>query len=374
MNEEILGAEIGTGALQSPEDYRYVNLGHLAGAIFTSLPDTYHIDYSKVPDLNQRKIGACTAHAASEIRMHRRLRKAGSTPVFSPRFVYALSKGLDGVLPLSNQGTYPVMPLKMGVKYGFATTNTIDNNTLLSFDEYVYNRDVTKIPQEAYQEARKYKIPGYVQVGQFKNITEQELKTAIIKSDDGVNITMPVGKEWWTSADGRISWNAKDILPIRHPIKVLSGHDITATGYEMENGRCKIFFRNEWGHLWANDDNGWFYLDQHTLSEAWMITTVPKHILKVVKSLPKKEHFAYHWDRILFSGMTGIDVQFLQIALKILKVFPFEQPVTEYYGPITQSAVTKFQTEYGVASPQEILAARGAMGPKTKAVLNNLFK
>ena len=55
---------MGTGALQSPYDYRYINLEHIAGAIPATLPDNYHIDYSQVPDINQRKIGACTAHAA----------------------------------------------------------------------------------------------------------------------------------------------------------------------------------------------------------------------------------------------------------------------------------------------------------------------
>ncbi len=361
-----------TGALQSPQDYRYVNLEHLAGA--TVMPNVYHIDYSKIPDLNQRRIGACTAHAGSYVRMARLQRKTGSMAVISPRFTYAMSKAMDGVRPLSNQGTYPVMPFKIGKNYGFATEAVLPNDTTLSFDEYIYNREVTKIPQAVYDDAKKYKINGYVQVGQFNNVTEQDLKKAIIHSEDGVNISMPVGDEWWTAVDGRTSWLAKDIIPIRKPIKVVSGHDIVATGYEMENGRCKIFFRNEWGITWGNQDNGWFYLDQHKLTEAWMIATVPEPIKKIIHQLPKKEHFAYHWNRILRIGDSGIDVQFLQIALKIIGVFPFIEPVTEYYGHITATSVMAFQRMYNVASESEIVAAQGGMGPKTKATLNNLFK
>ena len=90
---------VGTGSLQSPPDYRYVNVEHLAGAPgdASSFPSSFHIDYSKIPDLYQRKIGACTAHAAAELGMHRNLRATGQIARISPRFLYTLSKINDGI-------------------------------------------------------------------------------------------------------------------------------------------------------------------------------------------------------------------------------------------------------------------------------------
>ena len=373
MNEKDMSNQ-GTGALESPHDYRYVNMEHLAGAAPETTPTSFHIDFSNVPDLYQRKIGACTTHAAAEMRIAREIRLKGQLKRYSPRFTYAMAKTTDG-LPADEQGTYTVMPFKIGVKFGFATEDTVPNDTTLDFNAYVYNRDIRKIPEAAFKEAADNRIPGYVQIGSFNAITESQIKQGLMHSLDGVKTCLPVGKEWYTAKNGQSSWLSKDILPIRKCIDPVSGHDIVITGWELETntGRTKIFFRNHWSLQWADQDNGWFYLDDHQLREAWVISDIPDPILAIIKSLPAEKDFSYTWKTDIAPGTQHPDVRNLQIALKIIGTFPFPQPVTDYFGNITRSAVMDFQTQYKVASPAEIAAAGGKLGPKTREVLNKMF-
>ena len=366
---------VGTGALKSPNDYRYIKVEHIAGAIPAEFPASFHIDYSEVPDLNQRKIGACTNHAATEIMMKRLARISGTSPLLSPRFIYTLCKIEDGIVDSEEQGTFPVMPFKIGVKYGWATDTTIPNDTTLDFASYIYGRDIKKMPSLAFEEARQNKIPGYAQVGSFNNITEADIKQGLIHGLDGIKLCLPVGSEWYTAVDGHSSWDSKDILPIRKNKVTISGHDIVLTGWdtEEETGRCKILFRNHWGTNWADKDTGWFYLDDHKMTEAWIVSEIPDPLLAIIKSLPSQKDFTYSWEQNVKVGTRGDDVKNLQIALKIIGTFPFNQPVTDYFGNITKGAVQAFQREYKVASEADIVSANGMLGPKTREVLNKLF-
>lgn len=377
--QDMIDIGMASKSIPSLPDYRLVNVEHLAGAApeATALPALFHIDFSQVPDLFQSKIGACTNHAYAEILIKRNLRLKGAVKKISPRFGYTLCKIEDGLATTDpdNQGTYCNMPFKIGVKYGFCTEDIIPNNTELSFNEYIYNRDIKNIPTEAFTQAAENKIPGYAQVGSYNNISEAQLKQGLMVSLDGVSICLPVGSEWWTSASGVVSWDSKDILPIRKMVAYESGHDVTMTGWETEagTGRCKVYFRNHWSKDWGDQDNGWFYLDQHTLSEAWIVTEIPDALLAILKSLPAQKDFKHTWAADLDVGSTGADVSALQIALKIVGTFPFNQPITEYFGPITQSAMIAFQKEYKVTTPDAIASANGRFGPLSRAALNKLI-
>lgn len=367
------------GAIRTPKDYRQVNLEHVAGAApVAPLPPgtSFHVDFSQVPDFFQRKIGACQNHAIAEILTHRFQRLNGSSPLLSPRFTYTLSKCEDGIADLEEQGTYGVQGFKVAVKYGIATQTTVPNDTTLAFDDYIYHRTIAKMPQNAFTEADKYRIPGYVQVGQYDNVTAQQLLQALQREPDGILIQIAVGAEWYTTPSGVISWQANDIIPIRKVVTAIDDHDITMTGIEADaNGRVKIFFRNHWSTDWAAPmaDNGWLWLDQHAIVEAWMPTEIPDALLDIIKSLPAQKDFNHTWSTDLEVGSTSADVQALQVALKIAGTFPFMQPTTTYLGGITAGAVMAFQKEYNIADAATIAANKGRVGPATRAVLNKMF-
>lgn len=74
--------------------------------------------------------------------------------------------------------------------------------------------------------------------------------------------------------------------------------------------------------------------------------------------------YAFTFNTDLSLGDTSSDVSMLQIVLEKEGFFVHE--ITEYFGPITQSAVQAFQTAKGITP------VSGIVGPKTRAVLNGL--
>ncbi|OGY63265.1 MAG: hypothetical protein A3J53_03380 [Candidatus Harrisonbacteria bacterium RIFCSPHIGHO2_02_FULL_40_20] len=69
--------------------------------------------------------------------------------------------------------------------------------------------------------------------------------------------------------------------------------------------------------------------------------------------------------RYLYKGISGNDVKSLQIYLAQDKTIYPEGLTTGYFGNLTEAAVKRFQTKYGVDSV-------GAVGPKTRAKLKEL--
>jgi peptidoglycan hydrolase-like protein with peptidoglycan-binding domain len=71
----------------------------------------------------------------------------------------------------------------------------------------------------------------------------------------------------------------------------------------------------------------------------------------------------YIFTRSLSVGMSGGDVTGLQTILQAHGYF--NNAITGYFGNITKAALQKFQSDHG-------LEAVGVVGPKTRALLNQL--
>lgn len=70
-------------------------------------------------------------------------------------------------------------------------------------------------------------------------------------------------------------------------------------------------------------------------------------------------------------GMDGPNVKALQDCLKWTGDFPINAESTGYFGPITQTAVQKFQVKQIGVSPGD--AGYGRVGPRTREKLNEIF-
>ena len=365
--------ELSFGGVKSPEDYRKIKAEYLIGEALPT-PDSFFVDVTKIPVWNQRSIGACTAFASVKDKQISEYLQTSQVLSFSPRFTYILSKANDG-LPSSNQGTYYVMPLKMLKIYGVCTEKLLLNDTSLSYEKY---KDLSLLTQEMYIEAANFKIPGYVDV----SLDEESLKQGIMKFN-GLDFGVNVGKEWWTDLNGKSSWNEKDVLPIRTPKEIITGHALYLYGWDTIDNRTRFWFMNSWSDKWGKNGSGYFFYDEYKpyIVEALGVAEVPDEWIKQLQNLPPSNSFSHMFNTNIMMYTKSDEVKNLQTALMIDGEFSgslYSQLLSSnqlgYYGEITRKAVRDFQYKYNVANVFELMAVNGRyVGQKTRTQLNKLF-
>jgi hypothetical protein len=350
------------GAIQSPPDHRDIYIGQLG--LPTAVPSSFFIDIENLPVEMQNQIGCCVGCAAAKYKQ--RLDFVDSTMVmpWSYRFLYSLAKCQDGN---PDQGTYPRLVGKILKDIGCSTTDTCPDNTLLSHEDFVYQRNEANIPQSAKDEAFRAKISGYA----FVNNDIDSIKQAIFNCN-GLIMLVQVGKEWWTDSNGS-TWDKNRLLPVQPPVSVVSGHEIYVYGYQDTGTDTKIFFRNHWSDKWADRGNGYFLYSQYKKCIVEMITftDIPNTLLEQAHNTPAV--FKYEFINNMQFGDQNSEVEALQKALKMEGVYNYQ--ITGYYGPVTQAAVLAFQLKYNISlSAYERYVLKGSkVGPKTLKVLNNIY-
>jgi hypothetical protein len=343
------------GALESPIDYRQ-DIASIFGIAPTSvafkLPETF--DTKLGPVMDQNKEPACVSFSIVECLKQWWFEKTGEWVDFSPRFLDILVKRYDGQ-ERSHAGTYPSMVMKLVSQYGCATTKTLPNDTTLSVLEY---RDDSLLTDEVFKEAEKYKIPGYVKIP----VDFQNLRQATYYYN-AISILFRIGDTLWTP-----SWSAKDTDPLRTPVTISGGHQMTGKGWV--DGIYNVL-RNEWSDLWGNkgevryDAKAWLPF----IVEAWAIADLPEDLVNYLKMLPKASEFHYAWTSNLKRGDNNEDVKFAQIAFMILGYLqPIPPNELGIYGPKTSKAVLAYQKSKGIKK-----TAPDNIGPQTRAFLNKEF-
>lgn len=249
----------GLGSTPSVVDLRDNKDKRLALAV--QYPEKYTVDISSLEMRMQYKIGKCVGAATTK----------GTEPLFpssersgpfSDDFMYRGAKIIDGN---EYEGTSIRSALKFAQKFGIATKNTfnVPVSDSMTYAEYMKY----KIPVEAFEEGRKHKIGQYLSIP----IDADALKAAIYKYGILV-VRMDVGSEWWTP-----SWSKYDILPLKSPKQLVSGHAVVLYGYDSTSvpGKTKFYLSNSWSHEWADLGNGYFYFEDYKPTEAWAITLDP---------------------------------------------------------------------------------------------------
>lgn len=367
-----------TGAIPSPEDYRDVPLA--AVAVIPTLTGKYFEPVDDLPVWNQRKIGACVGHAGAKYKQHLDKLETGKYGKHSARFLYALAKCRDGY---AGEGTYPRLVAQIIKDHGVATEDTVPNDTTLAHEAYVYNRNEANIPKEAWDDAKKYKISGYA----FPNVRNKDELGASIKQFHGSMLLMRIGEEWWKRKDGVSSWQSKDIVPLRAPKNIVSGHEVYLYGYEVEagTGRVKFYIFNSWSTDWGISGKAWFYHDEYVsfLDEAITFVDLPNEVAELLNQLPTKETFKHKFVTPIKFGDRGEEVKALQTALMIDGTFDktlfkslWETKELGYYGLTTAKAVYEYQKKYAVAPSSTLLLLQGknsTVGPKTREKLTAQF-
>ena len=382
QQEEAPGEEPpATGAHVSPYDYRRVPMSSVATA--TPNPASNIQDISALPVFNQKKLGACTGHAAAKYRQWLLWLDTKEIFALSPRHPYAIAKATDGI---TDQGTYPTLIAKSLLNNGIATEATIPNNTDLDHETYVYNRSLANIPADASADAAPFKIGGFAS----PNVQNpDELKTAI-NQFYGAMLLLEVGNEWWTNASGSTTWAAADIVPLRPPKSPVSGHEVFLYGYEDVNEggrvRTKFYIFNSWSVQWGLLGKAWFYYDEYApyLKESITFVDLPAAAVKNLSQLPSASAFKHNFTSDINLNDKGDEVVALQTALLIDGELPkdlytklllaADGSELGFFGDATRRALLAFQTKYQVdAQPNIDVLAGKTCGPKTRAKLNALF-
>lgn len=324
---------IDLGGRDKPDDTRDIKLGAAALPIYT-FPKvlTNQMAWAQAVEYQGHQ-PACGAHAGTTMQGIRR----GSR--YTPRFTWGDIKSFDGN-PIES-GTDMRSIFKSVTKTGVLNFNQLGNEVTLPLVKYAH----PPVTSQQTTLALQNKGDGY---GFITDRTFNGIKQFI--NDHGPSIMlMRVGDEMWTTPNGVTSWMEHDVLPMRVPKVVVSGHFVVVHSYDEQY----IYFLNSFGSTWGRNGHGYFGAEYMPL-------------INDVGAL-----FPLAFTKDLLLGMTDPDVLRLQ---KLLNKDPRTRIAssgsgspgqeTTTFGPLTQVAVKKFQTLYG------ILPAVGYCGPLTRAVLN----
>lgn len=372
--------QVAFGGIKSPRDHRDIPLATVPTTV--PLPKTWFVDVTKLPVWNQKKNGSCTGHAGAKYKQKLEEIETGQIVNLSARFPYTLAKCQDDY---PGEGTYPRLIAKNFQKVGCATEDTVPNNSDLPHEDYVYKRIEANIPKAAFVEAKKYAINSYA----FPDVAvADELKRAVIEGN-GAMLLMRVGKEWWYKKDySAPSWDKNEVVPLRAPQEIVSGHEVYLYGYEtLDNGRVKFYILNSWSVDWGDSGKAWFYHDEYKpfLDEAITFVDLPNDWLEALDKMPAAEDFKFNFGALQRIGVgdRGDVVVALQTALMIDGQFSRElyggllrDKQLGYFKPngVTQKALYDFQVKHRVAPMSELLAVQGRWaGSKTLIKLQTLY-
>lgn len=321
------------GGRDKPIDERDIKLGAAGAPVYNFPPTLNNADAFAAEVEYQGDQPACGAHAGSKVKAVNRKKR------FSPRFTWADIKTFDGN-PIE-VGTDMRSIFKSITKAGPLDFVLLGNE--ISLDLYSYAHPVVTAAMRS--NAAQYAPDGY---GFITDLTFNGIKQ-FIKDHGPSIILLRVGKEWWTAENGQTSWAEKDIMPLRTPKNIVSGHFVLVHSYDEKN----IYFLNSWSDAWGRKGHGYFGADYLP----WINDVGALFPLAFTKDLQK--------------GMTDPDVKRLQQILnknpqtKVAVSGPGSPgQETTYFGGLTFQAVKKYQTLNNI-SP-----VSGYVGPLTRAVLN----
>lgn len=324
MNEQPFGF----GAVERPVDHRDLPLGEVTAV--ESIPAVFLPDISGFSTHHQHKLPTCGANAFSWFQ-----EKMFGSSSLSPRYSWIGIKKIDG-FPLED-GTDMRSIFKSGQTDGACELSVCPDDSTIDIVPYSNPAMVTS----AMSLNGKTRL---VQTYAFQNRPSlSQIKQAIYQHG-AVIVLAQVGEEWWTRADGTVSWQEKDVLPLRTPKTTVSGHFVTLYGYDEQY----VYFKNSWGVTWGRQGSGYFGAD-------YVPFIIELGTAINVSSAPV-------FERDLMLGASGADVVALQNYV-MRQGFAIPAGATGYFGVQTKAAVAAWQAHHG------ILPSIGYFGAKSRAFI-----
>lgn len=316
------------GGNDKPQDDNDIKLGAAAPVVYTFPKELTNKKAWEAVIEYQGDEPACGAHGGAVLKGLSRGKR------FSPRAQWADLKSFDG-WPIDSGTDIRSIFKSITKNLGAVDFDLYGNDVSLSSKEYA--KPLTAALRAA---GVKYTGDGY---GFINDLSWYGLKQFI--SDHGPTIMLVrVGNEWWTDKKGNGSWSEKDILPLRTPNPITSGHFIIAHSYDEKY----IYFLNWFGGTWGRLGHGYFGPEYMPfVNDAGAL-------------------YPLQFKKDLYLGVSDPDVvklqQFLNTHGAQVAVIGPGSPgkETDYFGQLTKSAVAKYQALSGI-SPQS-----GYFGPLTR--------
>ncbi len=321
------------GGQDKPLDVRDVQLGKGTAPIYNFPPSLTNFGAWHAPVEYQQQTPSCGAHSGSS------LKTIDDSLRYTPRFTWANIKSFDG-MPIE-WGTDIRSIFKSITKTGTLEFPLLGNDSSLPNERYVAPTITAAMKKNALSHSGMGY--GFIVDKSFKGIKQ-------FISDHGPAILLfRVGEEMWTAPNGQSSWAEKDILPLRPPKTIVSGHFVVAHSYDEKY----IYFLNSWSDSWGRKGHGYFGADY----------------MPFVNDLGTLFPLSFTYD--LQQGMTDPDVKRLQVVLnkdsrtRVASAGAGSPGLeTTFFGSLTLDAVRRFQTLYSITP------VAGYVGPLTRAVLN----
>lgn len=249
--------------------------------------------------------------------------KRGSVQDLSPKYLWKQIKLIDGYA--LDAGTDMRSIMKSLQNVGDCNESTLPDVLDATIEAY---SDPSVLTDAMKHEAYQNDIGNYA----FTDSPSWEQLKQAIYQNKVVIALVDIGDGWYTP-----SWAEKDILPLRLGNKV-GGHFIVLYGWDEQY----IYFRNSWGTSWGRNGDGYF--DSSYLP----------YVREIGTALALPAPYIFTDNLSIFQ--TSNDVLQLQKRLNV-------QPQTGWFGPVTFTAVLRYQLAHNIL-------ATGFVGPLTRASLN----
>lgn len=201
-------------------------------------------------------------------------------------------------------------------------------------------------------EAAKHPIAAY---GFHTEALTMDVLKNLIYTNGAVVLLIRLGDEFWTAADGTVTWDENKILPLRPNKNLQSGHFIVLGAFDENN----VYFANWWSADWGR--KGYGYFQANYIPQIYQVGTLVDSLEKV--TLPA-------FIRDLTVGSTGPDVTALQRYLNLHGYTVAHSgpgsagQETNYFGELTRVAVSNLQKANGITP------TAGYFGPVTRTWVN----
>lgn len=317
--------------IEKAKDFQFQDM-ELAGAAMPQWKNKQPQEWKNYPSRNQITSSSCVAQAFSKALFTLGYDVVSAHPIYRSRKNFN-EKGMwlyDGADILKKMGT---------------VSESVSKSQNLG--EYEMNREIDVAAKKVLASS-PFKIGGYAYV----NGKSIEDIAAAIEENKHCVLTFGASNSEWT-----------DIPEIKGPAAWY--HAVCGIDYTIYNGKKYIVIEDSWG------ENVGQFGDRRLISEEFLKERCTGAMVVLPYVEEKKQ--AYKFTKVLRLGSSGVDVENLQKALKILGFFPQIQ-ITNHYGKVTELAVKKFQEAYKeeILTPSGLSKPTGIFGNSTMKKLNEL--